>query len=158
MYKAIDIARYVINYCNKHDYDITNLKLQKMLYFIQGGFYLQKNKPCFEDDFECWQYGPVIPSVYSDFKIFGSNQLPEVHTLRKYNFEKGEYIHYDWDFSFEDDSDARLVDAYIDVLSKRTTYDLVRISHNQSPWRNNYEEGKHKIIPKRELKEYFEHS
>ena len=33
-YKVLDVARYIINYSNKMEYGISNLKLQKLLYFV----------------------------------------------------------------------------------------------------------------------------
>lgn len=44
MYDVLDIARFVINYCNDREYDISNLRLQKLLYFIQAYYLGLKNK------------------------------------------------------------------------------------------------------------------
>ena len=41
-YKVLDVCRHVINYSNEHDYGISNLKLQKVLYFIQAYFLYKK--------------------------------------------------------------------------------------------------------------------
>lgn len=41
-YKVLDVCRHVINYSNEHDYGISNLKLQKVLYFIQAYFLTKK--------------------------------------------------------------------------------------------------------------------
>ena len=47
-YKVLDVCRHVINYSNEHDYGISNLKLQKVLYFIQAYFLTKKkdHTPC----------------------------------------------------------------------------------------------------------------
>ena len=66
MYKAIDVAKYIVNKCIDDGYPISNLQLQKILYFIQR-YYLQKDDQLFDDDFEAWQFGPVIPAVYYKF-------------------------------------------------------------------------------------------
>lgn len=44
-YSVLDVCRHVINYSNEHDYEISNLKLQKVLYFIQAYFLIQKKRP-----------------------------------------------------------------------------------------------------------------
>lgn len=62
-YKALDIARYVIDYSNYKKYRITNLRLQKILYFIQAAFLVFGQKPCFDDVIEAWGLGPVVPIV-----------------------------------------------------------------------------------------------
>ena len=57
----MDVARYLI-YLSYHDgnnYSLTPLKLQKVLYYVQGWSYLWDNKPMFAEVFEAWQYGPV---------------------------------------------------------------------------------------------------
>lgn len=76
MYSAIDIARYIIWYCKSHGYTISNLKLQKILYFVQAEFLVSAGAPCFYEDIEAWDFGPVIPEVYHEFKIYGSSGIP----------------------------------------------------------------------------------
>ena len=45
MYSALDVARYIIWYCEEKKYIVSNLKLQKILYFIQAKFLVEKNTP-----------------------------------------------------------------------------------------------------------------
>ena len=47
MYKAMDIAQYVVNYSIEKDNPVSNLKLQKLLYYIQDAFLVEKGEPCF---------------------------------------------------------------------------------------------------------------
>lgn len=51
MYGVLDVCRYIINYSNRKDYGVSNLKLQKLLYFIQAYFLINssENKPCFSE-------------------------------------------------------------------------------------------------------------
>ena len=37
-YDVLEVCRHVINYSNEKEYGISNLKLQKVLYFIQSYF------------------------------------------------------------------------------------------------------------------------
>ena len=64
MYSVLDVAKYVIFYSNEKKYDISNLKLQKILYFIQAEFLVSENEPCFYEEIEAWNFGPVVPEVY----------------------------------------------------------------------------------------------
>ena len=50
MYDINLITRYIIAYCNGNGYFISNLKLQKLLYFIQIKFLIEKQELCFPDD------------------------------------------------------------------------------------------------------------
>ena len=72
MHSALDVARYIINYSNKKDYHISNLKLQKLLYFTQAYYlaFTDSHKPCFPERIEAWNFGPVVPEVYHFHIIF----------------------------------------------------------------------------------------
>ena len=62
--QALKLADYVVNYCNKHNKKISNIVLQKYLYFIQGYYLAVFHKPLFGDKLEKWEYGPAVPYVY----------------------------------------------------------------------------------------------
>jgi uncharacterized phage-associated protein len=70
---ALSVARYLIDLAAKSDEnDLTNLKLQKLLYFAQGEHLLQFGRPLFCDDIEAWKLGPVVRAVYSEYKKCGA--------------------------------------------------------------------------------------
>lgn len=71
MYKAMDLANYIVNKCIKDDAPITNLQLQRILYFVQKDF-LKRSSPAFSDYIEAWDFGPVVPNVYFCFCGFGA--------------------------------------------------------------------------------------
>lgn len=76
MYSAYDVAHYIIQKFNEMNKAISNLKLQKVLYFIQAEFLVDINKPCFFEEIEAWDFGPVVPTVYRKYKIYGSANIP----------------------------------------------------------------------------------
>lgn len=76
-YKAIDIARYVINYLEDSGRHISNLKLQKILYYIQAAFFSDTGLPCYEDDIVRWRHGPVVKSVYDEFRCYTDENIPK---------------------------------------------------------------------------------
>ena len=63
MFSAHNVAIYIINWCLDHNVPITNLKLQKLLYFVQGEYSRVKGTRLIADDFYAWQLGPVVPNV-----------------------------------------------------------------------------------------------
>ena len=73
--KALDVARYILTKCNKDGQPISNLQLQKMLYYIQYEFLTNYRKPLFDDDFEAWKFGPVIPVVYYEYSHMGAFRI-----------------------------------------------------------------------------------
>ncbi len=71
-YSVVDIANKIIANTDIHQGEtISNLKLQKMLYYMQGFFIAVFDKKLFEEPIEAWQYGPVVRAVYFHFKEFG---------------------------------------------------------------------------------------
>ena len=56
IYDVLDVCRHIINYSEKEDYGVSNLKLQKLLYFVQAYFMLEKkdHAPCFHEKIEAW--------------------------------------------------------------------------------------------------------
>lgn len=63
MYNAIDLSKYIVSKCVTDGHPISNLQLQKILYYIQKDF-LQRDEVAFSDNIEAWQFGPVVPNVY----------------------------------------------------------------------------------------------
>lgn len=90
-YDAIDVAQVVVDYYKAKDINITNLGLQKVLYFIQCYFLQHHDIAFFKDNIEKWPYGPVVRSVYEKCRELGvyvsitsinganSNKLDEKH-------------------------------------------------------------------------------
>lgn len=71
MSKAMDIANYIVHYSNEQGAPISNLKLQKLLYFVWIEYYNKTKKYLFKDYFYAWHYGPVIPEVYYEYCAYG---------------------------------------------------------------------------------------
>lgn len=64
MYNAILVAQYIVTKCLNDGKPISNLHLQKILYYVQEAFLIKKGKPCFFDEIQAWKFGPVVPRVY----------------------------------------------------------------------------------------------
>jgi len=57
--------------------DLTHLKIQKLLYFLNGWYLAIHGEPVIDEPFEAWPYGPVVPSLYSDLKRYGASPIDE---------------------------------------------------------------------------------
>lgn len=154
MNKAIDVARFIINCSNKKKYYISNLRLQKILYFAQMEFILN-NSLCFEDEIQAWDYGPVVPNVYNEFKRFGASNIPQILTF----FDKSEGIlkikKIDYKESVINSSDRHLIEKVIDECSQYSTSQLVRITHAQLPWIEAHNKGKNSVISVDSIKSFI---
>lgn len=157
-YKVLDICRHVINYSNEHDYGISNLKLQKVLYFIQAFFLINKkdHTPCFNERIEAWDFGPVVPDAYHEYKQFGSGDIPTVKTyivLDEENIWNSERERFNDDAIT--DKDKALIDKVVDRFADYSATDLVSLTHRQSPWIEAYVPYQNNEITIDAIREYF---
>jgi uncharacterized phage-associated protein len=64
--------------CEAGDWRVTNLQLQKILYFAQMVCLGQHGERLCDTGFEAWDYGPVAPRVYRKVRMFGSSPIENV--------------------------------------------------------------------------------
>lgn len=74
MYDAVELAKYIVSKCIKDEHPISNLQLQKILYYIQKRF-VDEGTRTFSDEIEAWRFGPVVPNVYYFFCDSGSMSI-----------------------------------------------------------------------------------
>lgn len=136
--KATDCADYIVKKAQKLGKKITNLQLQKILFFMaaeyqRGG----ANYPFSEEEkFEAWGYGPVMPEVYQEYK--GYESAP----IETYKHDFFDYKTCQWKERNVDENDIDLkfkniVNKYLDKLLKINVFKLVFYTHNQQFWINN---------------------
>lgn len=138
-YDALDVSEYIIYYIQSTGGIISPLKLQKILYFAQADFLVSTGKPCFSDEIFAYDYGPVIPSVYQKYKIYGGGFIPCRYA----------------DSFIISNNDKTRINEMVDVCQPYSATELTTIIHQQSPWKNNYHSDSHAVIPKTEIEEYF---
>lgn len=135
MMKALTLAQYIINKSLQEKEPISNLQLQKILYFLQVQYYHFSREFLILDDFYAWQYGPVIPDVYYKYCNHGGFKiLSESNT--------------DDDIELEI---ASFVDREIKPLRQLSPWDLVEKTHQKGgAWDQTYQngEGLYSKIPK----------
>ena len=74
-YKVEAVANWFLQYAKSNDIIIDHMKLQKMIYFANGWALGVTGEPLIDERFEAWQYGPVVPSIYHQFKAFGRRPI-----------------------------------------------------------------------------------
>src|SRR6266446_3445682 len=76
MTTASILAKYIIASCSDDGKSVTNLKLQKLLYYAQAWKLALHGKPLFNDRIEAWVHGPVVPVVFREYRDFKWAPLP----------------------------------------------------------------------------------
>jgi uncharacterized phage-associated protein len=74
---ASDIAKYFIALVDEEAGDsVSNLKLQKLLYYAQGFHLAIFDEPAFPEEIKAWLHGPVVPPIYHKYKQYGAAPIP----------------------------------------------------------------------------------
>lgn len=137
-YRAIDVANYIIHVREVQGHVMDPLKLQKLLYFIQGMFLILRDRPCFEDDIEAWDFGPVVPEVYFEYRFYGSASIP--------------------DPGFSDNiwfGDRELLCEIIEVYARCSNANLLEVISKHDCWKETYVPNKKRKISHSNLYKTF---
>lgn len=141
-YDVIDVSNYLIKIANDKGNIITNLKLQKLLYFLQAAFLIEKDTQLIEQKFERWDYGPVVPDSYHFFKQFGSEPIRQPVPKFVIDTSKGfqiKSIPFNENKINEDDRKS-IADFYNQMIDYSTSQ-LIDITHGQDAWKKYYDDG-----------------
>lgn len=139
--KAQNVTDLVLYWANRDGDLISNLKLQKLLYYAQAWYLVNFDGPLFGDSIEAWDFGPVIPDVYRRYKRFGCNPI-------KYHGEAGKE-----EKRFSKPQLGFLVEFY-DVYIGIPAHTLVNTSHNEKPWIEGHGRAS-KVIDVNTMQEYY---
>lgn len=140
-YSALQIAEWFLNYnrmqMNEEDAEyITNLKLQKLLYYAQGCYLALTDKPLFKEDILAWEHGPVVNEVYQKYKINGARG-----------------IQYDGKFCENiDEQTQNILKQVYEVFGSYSAWALRNKTRQEAPWQNTI---RNDIIDLGLIKEYF---
>ena len=104
---------------------------------------MTKNQPCFAEEIEAWDFGPVVPCVYYEYRMFGSANIPCIgKSMVRQRISA---------------RDREILNGIIDECARYSASTLVEITHNQTPWIEAYDEsGYNNEITTESIKKYFE--
>ena len=139
-YTALEVAKHIITKCSIDDKLITNLQLQKILYYIQRYFLKNQKRALFSDEIEAWQFGPVVREVYDYFCGSGAMTI--------YYIQIGG--------STIAEEDAAFIDKIVEEKRELNAWEMVRDTHKKGkPWDLVYRDGfgYKDVIPKRLIAE-----
>jgi uncharacterized phage-associated protein len=102
MIDCLNVARYFIMraYEDGIEAEMTNMKVQKLLYYAQSLHLALYNEPLFEEEIQAWRYGPVCPPAYRFYSDFEARQLPipRKESLLQLPSEKKELLEEIWGY------------------------------------------------------------
>lgn len=145
MYKALDIANWFIDKGG-----ISPKKLQKLVYYAYAWYLTlmneneyELNNRLFAERAEAWIHGPVFPSLYREYKKYGSESIDSNVNVKNFNFDTEDLLNQIWD-----------------IYGKYNGNELESISHQEDPWINARQgcymyQASNKVIEDRDIFVYY---
>lgn len=125
------VANLILDWAEQDGIEVSPMKLQKLLFFCHADFLVNYSQPLFKQDFEAWDYGPVNPAVYQEFKKFGDSAISGRATA----FDPITASTYTPKGSLSQEDNARLRGHY-DFYRRFGAIALSELSHSRAgPWR-----------------------
>jgi uncharacterized phage-associated protein len=114
---AAEIAAAILQECSKRTIAVSNLKLQKLLYYCEAWSLALHDRSLFNDPIEAWVHGPVVAAVFHLYKDSRWSAIGEAKTAAAAGEETLSHI-----------------SAVIDAYGKFNPSDLERLTHSEDPW------------------------
>ena len=149
--KPVAIANFFLKKAADENIPITQLKLLKLVYFGYGWVAAILDQKLFDERVEAWKHGPVVSSLYHEFKHFGNKPIPEMG------------VSYDLDTGLttipeipESEEDIRLVLTFVwDIYKRYSAWALRGKTHEvDTPWFRAEKKGDF-FIGFEDIKEHF---
>lgn len=141
MANVFDVAEFFVRVANQSEDDqMTNLKVNKLLYYAQGAFLARTGRTLFDASIEAWPLGPVVAEVYRRYKVCGRNPIESDEDVDRSCFTDEEF------------------DVLLDVMREFGQYTgsaLVSLTHRAgTPWSKAVESGS-SLLDQTDIQAYF---
>jgi uncharacterized phage-associated protein len=119
------VADYFLSFSNETGDLISNLKLQKLVYYAQAWHLGAEETPLFSEEFEAWVHGPVIPELYQEYKSFGWKPILK---------EGMEQLSYEAIREQFPEESREVLDNVANHYMAKGAFELEMQSHREMPW------------------------
>lgn len=128
-------AYYLINKFNQNGIKLTNMHIQKLMYFFEA-YYMNLHQDIdklYDCNFNAWAFGPVAIPLYTEFRKFGNDYIE----LTEDNIKDGEKIR---------EEKKKILDRIYNAFKNQKAMDLVKITHMpDSPWSKVWERNGERV-------------
>ena len=140
--RATQVAEYFLAQVDEQECGdtISNLKLQKLLYYAQGVHLAETGDPLFREEIEAWDHGPVVLSVYRKYRQHGDGAIPPPKIV---------------DFSVFSKSQKDVLKEVYRVFGQFSAWKLRNMTHAEPPWKEAWARGRKSLISPASMKKYF---
>lgn len=119
MYTPIQIASYILANFDAKEFNITPMKLQKLVYYTYSWSLVADVKLMNDGVFEAWEYGPVSSELYHEFKKYGRSIIENKELQNEVAI---------------DSSQVPLIDFIVKSYLPFSAITLSKTTHTESPW------------------------
>lgn len=146
------VANEFLRLAEKEKEEITNIKLIKMMYVAQGLSLSLCEEELFEEPIQAWQYGPVIPSIYHEFKHFAAKPITKKSIVFDDESEEKKI-----EPKLTNQQSKKIVELTWKLYKNISALRLVELTHDRgTPWSIVYKHGYNEIIPNSLIKKYYD--
>lgn len=136
---ALKVSQYFLKISQPEIGDIlSNLKVQKLVYYAQGFNLALNNEPLFNEDIQAWEHGPVVKELYDTYREHGSGEIPVPEE--------------DIDFSDIEAEQKEILDEIYQVYGQFSAWKLRNMTHEERPW---IETQRNHVISHELMRDYF---
>jgi uncharacterized phage-associated protein len=114
---------------------LTHLKLQKLLYYVQGFHLVMRDGPAFGEDILAWRHGPVVREVYNTYRGIGYAGIPAPRVGPKLPHET-----------------VHVIEQVSEAYGQFSAWRLRQMTHETPPWKNTPQGS---VISHKAMREYF---
>lgn len=129
---------------------VTQMKLQKLVFFAHGIHLAQYGEPLIDEKFQAWKFGPVVRDIYTSYRFYGSEPISDTLWIFRSDILDKEL----------DELSTKVKDTVSTTWNTLKSFNASQLSNWThkvgSPWQKVYVEGEKDIdIPNAEIQEYF---
>jgi uncharacterized phage-associated protein len=139
-YAASDIAKFILSMANPEENDFSNPKLQKLCYYVQGFCSAMRGSPLFKERIAAWDHGPVVESLYHQYKGYKADPIPVVTGF---------------DPSGIDGGDQKAIADIVEHFGQYSAWGLRGMTHNEPPWAEAYKRAAGTEISVQSMVDFF---
>jgi uncharacterized phage-associated protein len=154
LYRSMAVANWFID----HVRAVSPLKLQKLIYYAHGWNLALRDGPLIDELIEAWEYGPVVPSVYHEFKQYGNQPIAKHGTVLEVSPERKIQI-FAPVIPIEHEVTGKLLNKIVEVFGSYSALQLSADTHRPgTPWRtvrDAHPDRRNVDIPDELIQDYF---
>jgi len=131
------------------------MQLQKLAYLAHGWNLAVTGEPLIEDEFEAWEFGPVVRKLYSALRKCGADPVTSP-------IKWGDDTPFPYDDLEEEatepltDQERQVIDRVWQFYGRFPAYKLSALTHERgTPWTMTYEHGRNRPVSNNAIQEYF---